>query len=141
MKNIIVFLGALLLCVAMSNAQTQDNKLGTIKVRKYEEQQFYLEIDYVPEYLNGADALIDDIQAGIIYPEEATAKGLSGTVLVKVVIDHLGNVINTKIHLSPYEELNSAALKSAKSLKKFQPHLFKEKPVSSQFILPIKFIL
>ncbi len=125
----------------LSKAQTDDPKLGTIKVRKYSEQQFYIDIDYVPKYVNGADALLDDIQKGINYPEQAEADGISGVVLVNVVIDKLGNVVKTSINSSPAPALNKAALMAAKSLKKFEPHRVSDMEVSARFVLPIKFIL
>lgn len=125
----------------LSNAQTEDPKLGTIKVRKYTEPQFYIDIDYVPRYVNGPDALLDDIQAGIDYPEEAESQNISGIVMVNVVIDKLGNVVKTSINSSPSPLLDKAALKAAKLLKKFEPHRVSDMVVSAQFVLPIKFIL
>ena len=139
----LLFLITTLICgsVLHCNAQTEDPKMGKIKVRKYDEQQFYVDIDYVPKYINGADALLDDIQKGIIYPEEAVNLKVEGTVMVKVVIDKHGNVISTKIHNSPNSILNKAAMASAKSLSKFEPHLEKGFTVSCQFILPVRFFL
>lgn len=129
-------------CLALQGkCQQNDPKFGTIKVQKYEEQQFFIEIDYVPKYISGSDALLDDIHNGIEYPEEALVKKLKGTVMVKVVIDKFGNVTHTSIHSSPNSIFNKAALASAKKLKKFEPHRVNEMEVPAQFILPVRFIL
>ncbi len=122
-------------------SQNNDSKFGTIKVRKYQEQQFFIELKSVPKYIDGADTLLDDIQKGIIYPEAAKAQKFEGTVLVKIIIDKYGNVINTSIHSSPHVELNSSAMTAAKRLRKFEPHLVNDLVVPAQFILPIQFIL
>lgn len=140
-KKVVLILVLLFGAFGLANAQGNDPKFGTIKVRKYEEQQFYVHLEYVPKYKDGADALLDDIQAGIIYPEEAIKQNISGTVLVKVIIDKFGNVINTSVDTSPNNVLNSAAMTAAKGLKKFEPHVIKEMVVPAEFILPIKFIL
>jgi protein TonB len=135
---IILFVfGLALPCIA----QNTDPKMGKIKVRKYDEQKFYVEVDEVPRYVNGPNALLDDIQKGIIYPEAALEQKVAGTVMVKVIIDKHGKVTNTSIHSSPNSILNKAAMVSAKSLQKFEPHLEKGFTVACQFILPIKFFL
>ncbi len=122
-------------------AQQTDSKFGIIKVRKYQEQQFFIEIENVPRYIDGANALLDDIQKGIVYPSEAAEANEAGTVMVAVIIDKYGNVVNTTIDSSPFKILNAPAMAAAKSLKKFEPHIEKGIVVPAKFILPVKFIL
>ena len=76
-----------------------------------------------------------------LYPESAISQSLDGTVMVAVIIDKFGNVINTSTHSSPHKSLNTAALAAAKLLKKFEPHLEKGQVVPAKFILPVRFIL
>lgn len=141
MKHILLIMFSLLALVPKTFAQQNDPKFGKIKVRKYVEPQFYVEIDYVPEYAAGPNALLDDIQAGIIYPEAAVEEKLKGVVMVEVVIDKFGNVNHTEISQSPHKELNRAALAAAKSLGKFAPHMEKGMVVPAKFVLPVEFFL
>ena len=142
LKLKILFILSIFISIAtLVSAQQKDPKFGTIKVRKYGEQKFFLEIEQVPRYVDGPNALLDDIQRGIVYPESAISQSLDGTVMVAVIIDKFGNVINTSIHSSPHKSLNTAALAAAKLLKKFEPHLEKGQVVPAKFILPVRFIL
>jgi len=139
--KIILMLSIFISVTTLINAQQNDPKFGTIKVRKYAEQKFFIEIDQVPRYVDGPNALFDDIQRGINYPESAISQELEGTIMVAVITDKFGNVINTSIHSSPHKSLNAAAMAAAKLLKKFEPHLEKGQVVPAKFILPVKFIL
>ena len=98
------------------------------------------------------------------YPVEARKAGLSGKVVVTVIIDENGDVLeaelfkalndsvkiilddqgNEEVQLSKKSEsltaLDEAALKAAKQCK-FEPGILEGKPVKVKFNIPFKFML
>lgn len=61
--------------------------------RKSRPQDFLIR----PIYPGGLKAMSAFISASLNYPEEARAAGISGTVVVRLSIDHQGQVIKTEV--------------------------------------------
>jgi TonB family protein len=74
------------------------------------------------------------------YPEKAKKAKLEGKVIVAVVVDENGDVIQASIHLSTNPIFNEAALKAAKKMK-FKPGRQKDKPVKVKVLIPFVFKL
>jgi protein TonB len=74
------------------------------------------------------------------YPEKAKKAKLEGRVLVAVVVDENGDVIEASIHLSTNPIFNEAALEAAKKMK-FKPGRLKDKPVKVKVLIPFVFNL
>lgn len=88
------------------------------------------EVDGKPEIVKKVDPY---------YPELARKKGISGLVLVKVLIDTNGDVEKAEIHKS-IKELDQAALDAARKFK-FTPGTKEGKPVKVKMQIPFKFHL
>ena len=73
-----------------------------------------------------------------VYPEQARAAGIEGTVTIKVTIDENGNVVN----MEPIDGNPALALAALEAVKQwtYQPTLFNGQPirVSTQVVVPFK---
>jgi protein TonB len=74
------------------------------------------------------------------YPEKAKKAKLEGKVIVAVVVDENGDVIDASIHYSDNPIFNEAALEAAKKMK-FKPGRLKDTPVKAIVRIPFVFKL
>jgi protein TonB len=74
-----------------------------------------------------------------LYPVAAKKQGLTGTVLLKVVIDINGSVIKAEV-LRGEEPFASAAMAAVKQWK-YKPAYFEDKPIKVYRIIKIPFKL
>jgi protein TonB len=74
------------------------------------------------------------------YPEKAKKAKLEGKVIVAVVVDENGDVIDASIHHSTNPIFNDAALEAAKKMK-FKPAKHKDTPVKVRVLIPFVFKL
>jgi len=96
--------------------------------------------DALAYYPGDFDALNVFLRKEIVYPKNELKKGISGTVYVQFIVDSLGNTVNHQIHRGASPGLDEEALRVAKLIKGFVPAKSGGKPISSDFILPIKFV-
>ncbi|MFZ1289063.1 MAG: energy transducer TonB [Melioribacteraceae bacterium] len=94
------------------------------------------ELDKMPEIKGG----IQELAKNIKYPESAKVEGIEGKVLVKAVIDEVGNVESAEVEKSVNKDLDEAAI-SAVKLTKFTPGEKDGKFVKAEVVIPIKFKL
>ncbi len=74
------------------------------------------------------------------YPESAMKKKISGTVWLNVLVDEKGSVKSARVLKSDAEELNDAALQTAKKYV-FIPGTYHKKPIPVWVPIPIQFRL
>jgi|GEM_PF-1505315 len=75
------------------------------------------------------------------YPESARKANIEGNVVVKVLVDIDGRVIDTEVlHSSGYKELDNAAMEAA-ARAIFEPAMQFGRPVRIWVSIPIKFVL
>lgn len=72
------------------------------------------------------------------YPEQLKDAGVSGLVVVRVVVDDHGNVTNPVVEKSTNQAFNQAAI-DAVAKWRFKPATQSGKPVSAKVAVPIKF--
>jgi len=78
-------------------------------------------------------------QVNPLYPPAAQAMGLAGKVMVQVIINEHGRVVNARILQSNNPIFNAVALAAAKKWK-FSPPLSQAgQKVSVYFIIPFRF--
>ncbi len=118
-------------------SQSTDSKKGTIKVRKPKPAEFYVEIDYTPEYKNGN--LQDAIYGNMEYPKEAKNRGIGGIVIVEVITTSQGQITWAKVKDGVEASLDAEALRLVKNLQNFKPVVIEGRAVPVQFTIPIKF--
>ncbi|MDQ7817838.1 MAG: energy transducer TonB [Melioribacteraceae bacterium] len=94
------------------------------------------ELDKVPMPVGGMETILKNV----VYPEDAKKNKIEGKVLVKVLIDEEGNVVEAKIEKGENKLLCSAAEKAVKATK-FTPGEKDGKKVKAEVIVPIFFKL
>ncbi len=74
-----------------------------------------------------------------VYPEEARAKGVQGTVIVKALVGRDGRVVDMRL-AQGVEGLDEAALSAVRKWR-FSPAQYAGKPVAVWVVVPVKFSL
>ena len=77
----------------------------------------------------------------MVYPPEARAKGISGTVVIKFCVTETGAVDNVNINESVDPMLDTEALRIIKLLPAWQPGKYNGAPVKVWYNLPVAFKL
>ncbi|MBP6456438.1 MAG: energy transducer TonB [Chitinophagaceae bacterium] len=93
------------------------------------------------EFIGGEDELLKYIAINTIYPAKAQNEGIQGRVDVSFIICEDGSMCDYKILQSVSPELDEEAIRVLKTMPKWKPASVNSKPVSSQFTLPMSFVL
>jgi len=102
-------------------------------------EDIFLRAEKMPEFPGGNDSLSRFIIRKLEYPQEAIDNKITGTVVVRFVVDELGNATQNEILKSVSPALDKAAIDVINSLPKFTPAQQGGKAVKAYFILPIRF--
>ena len=95
-----------------------------------------------PIYLNGSIMLADIIVWSVHYPRSAMDKLIQGNVIVSFRINSDGRVSDYKITKHLQKDCDNEALRVAKLVSEdWLPGMINGKPVSVEYVLPIKFEL
>jgi len=95
-----------------------------------------------PQYPGGLTGLYRDISDNLVYPDEAIELGQSGKVVVKFVVNSLGEPTNIEvIGVSQGIALDNEAKRIVTKLKKFTPAEQMGVKVPAYFMVPIEFNL
>ncbi len=98
--------------------------------------QIYEVTESPPEIVNGTPALASHV----IYPEDARADGVSGTVLVQFIINTNGTTSDHVVLRSPDPRLNAAAIEAVRQTR-FWPGHQDGLPVRTRFTVSVQFTL
>lgn len=83
--------------------------------------------------------LLNFLNKNLHYPEEASKKGIDGTVNVQMVVEMDGTPTNFEIIREAHPLLDAEAMRVAKLLPKFKPGMKDGKPVRCLFIFSVPF--
>jgi len=97
--------------------------------------------DQQAEPKNGVKAFYDSIMHNLIYPRDAIKNGIHGTVYVQFIIEKDGSLSNIKALKGIGSGCDEAAVKAVKDTPDWHHAWHNGKPVRSQRVVPIKFIL
>lgn len=101
-----------------------------------------VEVDEMPVYPGGDEALLKYIGSNARYPEEAKKNNISGKVIVKFIVGKDGSVSGAEVIHSIDPLLDAEALRVISSLPAFEKPAQKAgKPVSVFYMVPITFAL
>jgi len=126
-------------------AQTKSN---TIKANLKDSRQSlerddhtlcYMVIEKMPAFPEGEEKLVEYVSKKLVYPKEALAKEIQGTVICKFMVNEDGSITNIEVIKRVYPLLDAEAIRVIKTLPKFIPGTQHNKPVGVYFTLPIKF--
>ncbi len=95
----------------------------------------------MPQYPGGLAAVSQYLSDNIVYPEEAQKQNIEGQVLLKLIIDSLGNVTDVLVMKSVHPLLDSEAVRVARKMPKWEPAIKDGKPAKAWGFQPILFKL
>jgi TonB family protein len=119
----------------------------------------------IPEIYDSKDVTVQPVivkNVPVIYPNDAIEKKLSGKVVIKVIVDERGRVVDAEIHKGLYDtvemsldrdgnsdvivkrsdrtsSLDKAALEAAKKTE-FRPATIQMRPVKATMYIPYTFV-
>jgi protein TonB len=103
-----------------------------------EESPVFVAYDEPPEIIGGMEALLSSLE----YPELARRAGIEGNVVIGVLIDEKGKLLNAKV-LKPHGAevgLEDAAIKALRKMK-WKPAYQRDKPIKVWVSIPVRFKL
>jgi len=104
--------------------------------------QIFTVVEQKPEFEGGVAALMKYVAENIKYPSIARETGIEGTVVVKFVVDEVGNVSQATAVRGIGGGCDQEALRVVNTLSgKWKPGKQRGRPVKVWFTLPVKFKL
>lgn len=98
-------------------------------------------LDKYPMYPDGFNGVLEHIYKTTRYPIEARERGISGTVVLRYVIDKDGKIREIEVIQSVDEELDTEAIRVISKMKQWVPGFKDGKPVRVEYKQPFKFTL
>lgn len=98
-------------------------------------------IDTMPEYPGGMDSLYAFLERNINYPPKAKKNKTQGQVLVTIILDDKGKIIESRIIKGLSPEINDEVIRVIYLMPDWIPGKNKGENVKSQMTIPIRFSL
>lgn len=95
----------------------------------------------MPEFPDGEEALLQFFGSNIIYPEVARKEKLEGMIILEFIIEKDGSLSDLKIVRDIGGGCGNEALRIAKQMPKWSPGMVNNKPVRTNYKLPVRFKL
>ena len=137
LRNSLFGISFLLFNTVLLSAQTDSLEIPKSEILPFAEQ--------MPEFPGGAEALYYYLSGQIKYPIKCAEKGVSGTVIIKFIVDTVGTLRHIQILQSVAPEIDAEAIRVVESMnhlqKRWQPGRHEGRAVNVEFILPIVFTL
>ncbi|MBL4587483.1 MAG: energy transducer TonB, partial [Flavobacteriales bacterium] len=111
------------------------------EAEKVYRQENITEVDVMPEFAGGMEALISYMSTSVEYPAAAKEEGLTGTVYVRFVVDSQGSITELEVVKGVRDDLDSEAVRAISEMPKWKPGKSNGKNVSVEVVLPIRFVL
>ncbi len=102
----------------------------------------YKQVEQMPQFPGGQDALMTYLSQKIKYPSKAREKGIQRTIVIQFIVEKDGSLTN--IHITGSKEggeLEEEGIQVIKGMPNWIPGKKDGKPVKVQFNLPIRFKL
>jgi protein TonB len=101
-----------------------------------DENIIFVAVEEPPEPVGGMESIIKKLY----YPELARRAGIEGRVIIELIVNKQGDVINAHVLQSLFPSLDEVALNAIKETK-FKPGKQRGKPVNVEIKIPIQFRL
>ena len=106
-----------------------------------EEEEIFIFVEKMPEYPGGEEALYKFLGENIKYPDLARDNNISGTVVVKFVVEKDGSITKASILREIGGGCGKEALRVVNAMPKWKPGQQSGKSVRTEFTLPVQFEL
>jgi|GEM_PF-868102 len=123
---------------AVSAVKTQGITFGKHKIQ---DTGASIIAERMPSFRNGTTDVDRYFASRMVYPAEAKARRVEGTVIVKFIVDIDGKVIQPRIMKGIGSGCDEEALRLVREMPKWEPGTQNGKPVAVWFVLPIRFVL
>ncbi len=123
----------------VSWTKSQNVLIHKTKVSLQEEEKIYNNVDQMPEFKGGLDAMFNFIAKNTKYPEISKANKEEGKVFVSFVVAKNGEITDVKIKRGSSKELNIEAVRVINSMPNWTPGKNKGELVNVEMIIPIFF--
>jgi len=110
----------------------------TNKPKHKGDEVFYV-VEEMPMFPGGKAALITYIYSNLEYPESARKKEISGEVYVQFLVATSGKLEDIQIVRSTHQSFDKPALDVFKGMPAWNPGKQREKAVSVQVVVPVRF--
>lgn len=104
--------------------------------RIMEDETIFVAVEEMPTIIGG----LESINKNIRYTEIARRLDIQGKVIIGILVDKNGDIVESEVVKSLFPELDLIALNAVKQAK-FNPGLQRGKPVSVRMVIPIVFKL
>lgn len=105
------------------------------------EPEPYVIVQEMPSFPGGKEALMRYIMEHVVYPPDAAANGIQGTVLLRFVVGSTGDVSRVEVTRSANPLLDEEALRVISALPRWKPGKQDGNPVPVWFSVPVIFVL
>lgn len=105
------------------------------------EEEIFVFVEEFPSYPGGDEALYAYLGKSIQYPELARENNITGTVVIKFVVEKDGSITKASILREIGGGCGKEALRVVNAMPKWKPGKQSGKPVRTEFTLPVQFEL
>ena len=129
---------------AGDDANKQQQEIVTVDVggeEEVQEEEIFVFVEKYPEYPGGEAALYEYLNKSIQYPEMARDNGITGTVVIKFVVEKDGSITKASILREIGGGCGKEALRVVNAMPKWKPGQQSGKAVRTAFTLPVQFQL
>lgn len=133
----------LILFLLMTSAVNGQNAKDTLNTEYINSEKIDTRTDLMPEFPGGGKKMSYFIRANFKYPVKAQLAGVSGYVVVKILVSKTGNIIKYSINKSAHPLLDQEALRVVKRMPKkgWTPGKVNGESVDMYRVIPITFRL
>ena len=105
------------------------------------DETIYEVVEEMPEFPGGMAAMMKFIAQNVRYPEAALNNGIQGRVIVALVVNKDGSIVDAQILCSVDPYLDKEALRVVNSMPNWKPGKQRGKTVRVRYTIPISFKL
>ena len=119
---------------------TKDDK-NPMKTGETSKNDIYLEADEMPQFPGDLDGLMKFIRENLKYPADAIENSIEGRVVVRFVVNKIGEVTNVEVLRGLSPSCDAEAVRVVQAMPKWTPGKKDGKDVNVYFSLPISYKL
>jgi len=108
---------------------------------KPEKEPVFVDVERMPEYPGGIDALIQFLNENVKYPTIAVENNIEGKVVVQFVVDRDGSITDVQVVKSVDPSLDKEAKRVISAMPRWVPGIQDGKPVRVKYTVPVNFAL
>ncbi len=124
-----------------ANKQQENVVINVEEEKVVEEEEIFVFVEENPAYPGGEAALYEYLGKSIQYPDLARENNITGTVVIKFVVEKDGSITKASILREIGGGCGKEALRVVNSMPKWKPGKQSGKAVRTEFTLPVQFEL